>query len=90
MKTQRISILIAFGFEQICLSCSNVFSVDFGFFFIGYFRGPASSSLSLFVISSPPERLSPKLDSKISGIKFHFWTNFTAHFTVLGTIFIRV
>ena len=62
---QGMSVLIAFGFKQIYLTDSNAFSIDFGVFFVGYFRGPASGSLSLFaMISNLPDGLPPKLASE--------------------------
>ena len=34
----------------------------------------------------PPRTINP---GEAGGIKFHFWKNFTTHFTLLGTTFIR-
>ena len=65
-----MSALIAFGFKQIYLTGSNVFSIDFGVFFVGYFRGPDNISLSLCaMISNPPDVLPPKLASEMSKFK---------------------
>ena len=65
-----MSVLIAFGSKEIYLTGSNVFSIDFRVFLVGYFRGPASSSLSLFaMISNLPDGLPLKLASEMSKFK---------------------
>ena len=56
-----MSALIAFGFKQIYLTDSNVFSIDFGVFFVGYFRGPANISLFVCNDFQPSRRITSKI-----------------------------